>query len=149
MKKNITQKGKSTLLALVIMVTIITSTGVTNAQTTVSINTSCFTEWDTFISSTISINEFKEYWKDIFVRYNQNTCYYMDVDAILKQIDTTRSQLREAILGCKDQQVIPLEAKYYELEIELEYLRTFISFADKKGKLISEEKVYRDIRIKK
>ena len=57
----------------------------------VSLNTSCFTEWDTFVSSTISVDEFLEYWTDILVRYNQNTCYYMDIQHVLKQIDTTRS----------------------------------------------------------
>lgn len=147
MKNRIIQKGKSIIIALVIIMQV----GLINtasAQTSVSINTSCFTEWDTFISSTISINGFKEYWKDILVRYNQNTCYYMDIDTVLKQIDTARSNLREAILGCKDDQVNKLKPKYYELEIELDYLRTFVSFSDKKGKLISEEKVYKELKKK-
>ena len=146
MKNKITQKGKLIVLvfALVLGLTSLPSTA--SAQTNLSINTSCFTEWDTFISSTIGITDFKEYWKDIFKRYNQNTCYYTDINQLLKQIDTTRSQLRTAILGCKDQQVKPLKIKYYELEIELKYLRNFVSFADKKGNLISEEKVYKDLK---
>jgi predicted DNA-binding protein (UPF0278 family) len=149
MKDNYLQKGKHTILALVMMLQVASSTGIAYAQGTeveISINTSCFTEWDTFISSTISISEFKEYWKDILVRYNQNTCYYMDIENVLKQIDSTRSQLRQAILGCNDKQVVLLKPKYYELEIELEYLRTFVSFADKKGKLVSEEKVYKEMK---
>jgi len=134
------------VLATVIILQLTNNPSLATAQSSVSINTSCFTEWDTFISSTISIRGFKEYWKDILVRYNRNTCYYMDIENVLKQIDTTRSQLRTAILGCDDEQVKPLKAKYYELETELEYLRSFVSFADKKGKLISEEKVYKEMK---
>lgn len=148
MKIKILQKGKSIILTLVMMLQLTSGAIPVSAETTISINTSCFTEWDTFISSTISINAFKEYWKDILVRYNQNTCYYMDIDALLKQIDTARSGLRTAILGCNDQQVATLKVKYYELEIELDYLRSFVSFADKKGKLISEEKVYKGLKKK-
>ncbi|MBA4336963.1 hypothetical protein C0416_04305 [bacterium] len=148
MKNKITQKGKSIILALTIVLQLAVAPNTASAQTDISINTSCFTEWDTFISSTISITDFKEYWKDIFKRYNQNTCYYADINTLLKQIDKTRSQLRTAILGCKDQQVKPLKAKYYELEIELKYLRNFVSFADKKGTLISEEKVYKELKKK-
>lgn len=148
MKQKIIQTGKSIIITLTGAIYIFVSIISASAQTTLSVNTSCFTEWDTFISSTLSLSEFKEYWKDILVRYNQNTCYYMDIEAVLKQIDTTRSNLRQAILACNDEQVAPLKVKYYELEIELDYLRTFISFSDKKGTLISEEKVYKTLKKK-
>ena len=154
MKNKPIQRGRISLLVAVLILQLMATPLSTKAQTDnqnqsdLSINTSCITEWDTFISSTISISDFNEYWKDIFIRYNRNTCYYMDIDSILRRIDTTRSQLRVAILGCKDDQVNLLKIEYYKLEIELDYLRNFVSFADKNGRLIPEEKVYSQLKEK-
>jgi len=146
MTNKLLQKGKIITIIAVTLLQFIAIQPVANAK--LHINTSCFTEWDTFISSTISISDFTEYWKDIFVRYNQNTCYYMDINFVLKQIDGVRSQLRVAILGCQDKQVAKLEERYYQLEVQLDYLRNFISFADSKGKLISEAKLYNQLKKK-
>lgn len=138
------------IIGIVLIMSIASSTvdSVHAQDTTVSLNTSCFTEWDTFVSSTISVNEFLEYWTDILVRYNRNTCYYMDIQHVLKQIDTTRSALRKAILACNDEQAGPLKTRFYELQLELDYLRSFVSFADKNGRLIPEEKVYKQLKEK-
>ena len=56
--------------------------------------------------------------------------------------------LRKAILACNDDQVAPLKTRFYELQLELDYLRSFVSFADKNGRLISEEKVYKQLKDK-
>ncbi len=148
MKNKTLQKGLSVIIWIIVLLPMQANFAAAQSESEIeiSIETTCFDEWDTFISSTLSITEFKEYWKDILARYNQNVCYYMDIETVLKQIDTTRSQLRTAILGCKTQQVIPLKKKYYELEMEVTYLRNFVSFSDKKGKLISEEKVYKELK---
>ncbi|MBD3157071.1 hypothetical protein GF369_04565 [Candidatus Peregrinibacteria bacterium] len=147
--KKITIRNIGTIGIILIMSITTLGIGSVRAQdTTMSLNTSCFTEWDTFVSSTISVNEFLEYWKDILVRYNRNTCYYMDIQQILKQIDTTRSALRKAILACNDKQAGPLKTRFYELQLELDYLRSFVSFADKNGRLVSEEKVYKQLKEK-
>ncbi len=148
MKKSIIRKIGTIGILLIVSVATLGTEHVRAQETTISLNTSCFTEWDTFISSTISVDEFLEYWTDILIRYNRNTCYYMDIQYVLKQIDTTRSALRKAILACDDDQVGPLKTRFYELKLELDYLRLFVSFADKGGRLISEEKVYKQLKEK-
>jgi hypothetical protein len=82
-------------------------------------------DWGTFISALISYDDFTEYWKDIFVRYNANICQYTDIDSLLTRINTARKQIREAFYVCAD--TSKMKDTYYRLEAELFYLRKYIN----------------------
>lgn len=81
-------------------------------------------DWSTFISSVLSYDGFKEYWKDIFVRYNTNICQYQDIDSLLNRIDKVREQIRKAFYTCADTRL--LKDTYYKLQAELFFLRKYI-----------------------
>lgn len=82
-------------------------------------------DFGTFLSALISYDDFKEYWKDIFVRYNSNICQYTDIDALEKRITAVRKQIRAAFYVCAD--TTKMKDTYYKLEAELFYLRRYIN----------------------
>jgi hypothetical protein len=82
-------------------------------------------DWGTFISALISYDDFTEYWKDIFVRYNANICHYTDVDGLLTRLTAVRKQIREAFYVCGD--TTKMKDTYYRLEAELFFLRKYIN----------------------
>jgi hypothetical protein len=82
-------------------------------------------DFSVFLSALISYDDFVEYWKDIFVRYNANICQYQDIDTLLKQITRVRKQIREAFYVCGD--TGSLTETYYRLEAELFFLRKYVT----------------------
>lgn len=79
--------------------------------------------WDIFLTSVLSYDDFAEYWKDIFGR---NMCQRSDIDSLLLQIDKTQVALRNAFYTCNDSQVNSLRRQYYDLEVELNYVRNVV-----------------------
>ncbi|GEM_PF-1889466 len=105
-------------------------------------------DWVTFLSAVISYDDFAEYWKDIFVRYNANACLYNDIAALLKRIEKVRSQIRSAFFAC-DGQAEKLKNTYYRLEAELFFLRKYVAVGN--GQFLvpndaSNKKVYIELR---
>lgn len=137
---------KKISLTLVLIFSLILGSQPALSQSADTFDESCFNDWQTFISSVISYNDFAEYWKDIFVRYNKNVCHYADIENILKQIDAVRDQIKKAFLSCSTQNIISLTEKYYSLEAELFYLRNFIDIPNSEIQKIPEEKVWKLIR---
>ncbi|MBN1494324.1 hypothetical protein JW911_01150 [Candidatus Peregrinibacteria bacterium] len=105
----------------------------------------CERDWLGYISTTLSYADFTETWKDIFVRYNFNKCYFADIQNVLKQMDNTGGQLRKAFYACSPNSE-SLSKKYRELEVELMFLRNFIDFDKGKATKISEEKILQKLR---
>lgn len=70
--------------------------------------------------------DFVEYWKDITVRYFNNSCLYEDIYGLVKRIDGARTALRKAFYVCGDTERISLT--YYKLETELYFLRNYVDF---------------------
>ncbi|MFC1647795.1 hypothetical protein ACFL10_02260 [Patescibacteria group bacterium] len=112
----------------------------------ISADDACFDDWETFISAAVSYDSFKEFWKDMFVRYNKNICHYMDISNILKQIDAVREQIKKNFLSCNAEQAIQLTQKYYELEAELYFLRNFIDIPNSEIQEIADDRVFSEFR---
>ena len=101
-------------------------------------------DWGTFISALIDYDDFVEYWKDIFVRYNSNICQYMDIDNLLKRVTKVRKQIRDAFYVCAD--TSKLKDTYYRLEAELYYLRKYINTDNGSFMNVSDAKMEEDLR---
>jgi hypothetical protein len=97
-----------------------------------------------FIAAALSFDDFSEYWKDIFVRYQTNICQYQDIDALLKQMNTVRTQIRKAFYVCADTST--LKKRYYELEAEVLYLRNYISTDYGSFYVVSDAKVLKKMK---
>lgn len=112
-------------------------------------NSSCSSiadrDWATFLASVISYDDFVEYWKDILVRYNTNSCLYLDIDNLLQQITKVRAQVRQSFYAC-DARSQGLKEQYYKLEAELFFLRKYIN--PSKGTLLvaSDQQVFNQLR---
>lgn len=101
--------------------------------------------WGDFVSAVISYDDFKEYWKDIFVRYNANMCLYQDIDNILKRVTTVRAQIRKAFFAC-DNAANALKKTYYQLQAELFFLRKFIDIGNGQIIIKPDKEVYNALR---
>jgi len=101
-------------------------------------------DWGTFISALIGYDDFIEYWKDIFVRYNANICHYTDIDGLLKRLNAIRKQIREAFYACADTNA--LKATYYKLEAELFFLRKYINTNNGQFLVVPEDKVQKELK---
>jgi len=139
-----------------VIISLLTVLGMTSAGTALGadinqnniINTVlCERDWLGYLSSVISYSDFTETWKDIFVRYNMNKCWYSDIENVLKQLDNVGGQLRKAFYSCSPNSGT-LSKQYNELEAELMFLRNFVDFTEGKPTKISEEKVLQDLRNK-
>jgi len=82
-------------------------------------------DYGNFLSAVISYDGFKEYWKDIIVRYNANMCLFLDIDNLLNRIDKARQQIRNAFYSC-DSSAPKLATTYYQLEAELYFIRKYV-----------------------
>lgn len=101
-------------------------------------------DWGTFISATLSYDDFSEYWKDILVRYNTNICHYTDIDNLLRRLTTVRKQIRNAFYSCSN--TASLKKTYYELEAELFFLRKYVD-ADNGTFLVNDDqKIINEMR---
>lgn len=98
----------------------------------------------TFLSALVSYDDFIEYWKDIFYRYNANICHYSDIDNLMTRINKVRVQIRKAFFTCGN--TGQLKDTYYELEAELYYLRKYIDAGNGNFKVANDTKVYNDLR---
>ncbi len=136
------------------IICLLTALCMTNAGTALSadinqnniINTVlCERDWLGYMSSVISYTDFTETWKDIFVRYNMNKCWYSDIENVLKQLDNVGDQLRKAFYACSPNSEA-ISKQYHELEAELMFLRNFVDFSEGKPTKISQEKVLQNLR---
>lgn len=101
-------------------------------------------DWGTFISSVLSYDDFSEYWKDIFVRYNANICHYQDIDSLLNRISGIREQIRKAFYVCANTD--SMKKTYYELEAELFFLRKYIKTDYSSFVVVADQKVIDELR---
>ncbi len=101
-------------------------------------------DWGTFISAIIGYDDFKEYWKDILVRYSSNICHYQDIDSLMTRITKVRKQLRSAFYVCGN--MAAMKRTYYELEAELYFLRKFIETDYSNFTVVSDQKVIDSLR---
>jgi len=143
--KNLLQKIWITLLITALMGLNI-SPALGQEGSSLEVNEECFDDWQFFITSQISFNEFKEFWEDIFVRYNKNTCHYMDIYQLVKQLDAISIQIKDAYLSCNIDQTIKLNTKYLELKAEIYYLRNFIDIPGSDVQKIPDEKIFKLMR---
>lgn len=143
--KNIKKIGTVTVLTLLLIISVSLSQKSVLAQINSNQNDDCYDDWLAFSSSVISFEDFKEYWKDIFYRYNKNICHYMDIANIQKKMVSIREQMREAYYSCSYGIAMSLSKRYTEMEVEIYYLRNFISFPLSQPKKIAEEKIYKQM----
>jgi len=137
MKKIYIHKVKILLLTACLL--FITANRTIAADSTIKTLT-CEKDGQAFLSSMISFEEFTETWKDVFVRYPKNTCYYSDIENIAKQLDSQRQNLRKAFYSCGSN-IENLKKSYFELEAEIMYLRNFISITQSGIKAMAEDRV--------
>jgi hypothetical protein len=140
MNKTLKQTVKSSMLALMAVISLITSSGRADAAESTFNKITCEKDGQAFFSSMISFTEFTETWKDVFVRYPKNTCYYADIANIAKQLETQRQNLRKAFYSCGSG-IENLKKTYYELEAEIIYLRNFISISQSGIKAMADDRV--------
>jgi len=101
-------------------------------------------DWGTFISALISYDDFTEYWKDIFVRYNANICQYTDIDSLMTRITAVRKQIREAFYVCADTK--KMKDTYYKLEAELFFLRKYVNTDNGQFLVVPDAQVQQDLK---
>lgn len=101
-------------------------------------------DFSNFISLTLSPDGFLEYWKDIFVRYNNNVCQYEDIESLLRQMNQVREQIRKAFYACKDTKL--LQKNYFRLEAEVYFLRHFINTGHGNFILVDQQKVFQKLQ---
>jgi len=130
------------LLVKILILSVITLNTSTVYSQNLEVNESCFEDWQYFISSQLSYNEFREFWNDIFDRYMKNLCHYQDIRQVINQQEALSEQIKEAYLSCNAEQAIELEEKYDELRAELFYLRNFIEIPVSDIQKIPDDKVY-------
>lgn len=134
------------IIAIITVMSLTSSTALSQNLGNLEVNPSCFDDWQYFVTSQLSFNEFKEFWKDLFDRYNKNICHYDDINNLVKQLDSVNNQIKEAFLGCKTEQGLTLQKKYNEIKAELFYVRNFINIPVSEIQTIPDEKVYNMMR---
>lgn len=140
MKYTHIQTGKVLITAMIAAAIFCLSGGISLAAESTITKITCERDGQDFLSSMISFEEFTETWKDVFVRYPANTCYYSDIENIANQLDAQRRNLRKAFYSCGSN-VENLKKSYYELEAEIMYLRNFISINQSGIKAMSDDRV--------
>lgn len=101
-------------------------------------------DWSTFISATLSYDDFAEYWKDILYRYSDNICHYTDIDSLLNRVNKAREQIRKAFYSCAPTST--LKKTYYRLEAELFFLRKYIDTSNGNFIAVNPDKLHADLR---
>lgn len=97
--------------------------GTSGAQASCPI-TERFSKWGDFLQYGVSFHDWKANWGDIFGR---NACQRDDILVIQKNLENTRSQIREKIFACNFGGVADLIATDLQLETALEYVRESVS----------------------
>lgn len=143
--KNVFTKIWTSILAITLIVLTISPVYGDNLEN-LEVNEACFDNWQYFVSSQLSFDEFSEYWKDLFDRYSKNSCHYNDINQLTKQLDAVSKQIKDAFLKCSADQAVKLEVKYNEIKAELFYVRNFIDIPVTEIQTIPDEKVYSMMR---
>ncbi|MFA6550194.1 MAG: hypothetical protein WCT36_02460 [Candidatus Gracilibacteria bacterium] len=81
-----------------------------------------YNDFDVFLSSLVSYDDFSEYFKDIFSR---NSCQRDDIFMLETQIQKQTKLIRQAYENCNPGILTKLRPKVYTLQVELMYLRKF------------------------
>ncbi len=143
--KNLFTKIWTSILALALIGLTISPAYGDNLEN-LEVNQTCFDNWQNFVTSQLSYNDFSEYWKDLFDRYSKNICHYNDISQLIKQLDAISKQIKDAFLKCNAEQGVTLEVKYNETKAELFYVRNFIDIPVSEIQTIPDEKVYSMMR---
>jgi predicted DNA-binding protein (UPF0278 family) len=143
--KKLLIKIRTSILAIALIVLTISPAYGANPEN-LEVNEACFDNWQYFVTSQLSFNEFSEYWKDLFDRYSKNICHYNDINQLTKQLDAVSKQIKDAFLKCNAAQALTLEKKYNEIKAELFYVRNFIDIPVSEIQTIPDEKVYNLMR---
>ncbi len=85
--------------------------------------TNYFDDFDIFLTSLVSYDDFVEYFKDIFTR---NNCHRDDIFALQTQLEKQNAQVRKAYENCQVGNLPKLKDKAYKLQMEIMYLRKFV-----------------------
>lgn len=144
--KGTKNRVKTIIVSLVIMAAFVSGNAGTFAENGKEIDEISYKDWLAFSASVISFEDFKEYWVDIFYRYNKNICHYMDIANIQNKMHNLRTQIREAYYANSYNRLETLKTRYTEMEVELYYVRNFVTFPHSDVTKISDEKIYREIR---
>lgn len=108
--------------------------------------TSCnpLQEWRLFLTPILGWGNFDDYWGD-FLR---NYCQYLDIEEVRQELIVSRSLVRQAMYDCNYAFVQEEKLNYYKFEVELWYLRNFISSKDEISVLKSPAIIKFEIKAK-